>query len=64
MPVVCGGMGQETRLLRCPSIVHSQMVNGNKKGTILMLIDDYLMMIKIDKIRYLKAIVRKINGVS
>ena len=45
-------MGQETRLLRCPSIVHSQMVNGNKKGTILMLIEDYLMMIKIDKIRY------------
>ena len=29
-----------------------------------MLIEDYLMMIKIDKIRYLKAIVRKINGVS
>ena len=29
-----------------------------------MLIEDYLMMIKIDKIRYLKAIVQKINGVS
>ena len=29
-----------------------------------MLIEDYLMVIQIDKIRYLKAIVRKINGVS
>ena len=29
-----------------------------------MLIEDYLMVIQIDKIRYLKAIVQKINGVS